>query len=109
MKSNWAQLFSKADNNELSRDFIHLSQFMAYGNKSVKYHLAIILEKCIDNKEYKNSAIQNLVALAQTDKRLVADLKYFAKKEKPEYQNLTLVAKEIIKKLTQLQNKRACI
>ena len=99
MKSLWAQMRSKVECNGISRDFVHLSQVMGYGSESVKYELAVILEKCIGNKDYKGTAIKNLVILAKDDERLKGDLEHFSCSKESSYKDIKPIAEEIIRKM----------
>jgi len=99
MRSMWAKI-DKLDNG-ISRDFIRLTQVIhtiGQGD-TVKYQLAVILENCLKDEDYKNTAIQNLVGLTRDYKQLGEDLQQFACSNDPAYRDIKPIAKEILEKL----------
>jgi len=99
MQSLWTKMRSQIDNNGLSRDFIHLTQRMGSDGKSVKYGLAVILEKCIADEDYKDTAIKNLVGLAKDDAQLRKCLEYFSFSKDSAYKGIKPIAEEVISKM----------
>jgi len=87
--------------NGLSRDFQHLSQAIHKIGKdgNLKHELAVILEKCIKDEDYKNSAIGNLASLARDYEQVKTDLQYFVSSKDPDYAEIRPVAEAVIKEI----------
>lgn len=83
---------------DVVRDFMHLSQAMAYCDEPIPPELVTILENCVDEKEdssYKSTTKANLIAYAAYDEKIKRALQYIAKNATTMYNNVQQLAKEI--------------
>lgn len=99
MKSNLWGTADNRNNKDVSRDFIHLSQAIHTPgkNRDFKHQIAVILENCMEDEDYKSTAIKNLAILAAEYEQIKQDLEYFAYNKNPYYRNIQHLAAEIRK------------
>ena len=104
MSDLWKSPVSR-DVKDVSRDFIHLSQARyTDGTDKVadcKYYIAVILENCPENKKYKDTAVANLVSMAD-DEIIKESLEFYASYKDYIGQK---IAQEILEKMSQCELK----
>jgi hypothetical protein len=87
--------------NEISRDFIHLSQLANTPKTNFRPLLENILTKCIDSSDYKEIALFNLVSMAIDHSELKDMLKEISLKNKSAEQNtIRSIVEQVLMKVT---------
>lgn len=82
--------------NDMSRDFIHLSEAVALeSSERILYQLITILEKCASNTEYKKDATENLIAYLNSNDKVRLTLQSIAHDSRPELESIQPLVKEL--------------